>query len=439
MSSTSSRAVEGAPGNISPDSYELTKVLFYPNSGKKAININDFVQKLEFYEDINTPFIEGVIWIQDASNFLEEAKVCGNEKIEIKLKREPLDGTDEKVSKFDITLYIAEVFNFVREAPGKQFYKFRVVSEQLYNNQTKVLQRSFQGSIGKLVQDICKKDLKIDANLNLDTKDIIKGVYPTIRPIQAINWLLKNAFDNGTPYFFYETLQNGLQFNSLENLYDEDRYEEYEFIPYFDHEPGTTGSYNELRKRIAAIGSDLNMGKLGDIGGGAYASTLHTVDVSNKKYEKTFFNYDSSNPKKLNSNKPFSDNHKVLDRNLPDLKEGKNYFVSLNSLSFDGDYKNYHEPAYTTILKAESHLQTMGFNTQSIALKGDFGLSVGYKVGLKTVKPTTIEDAEMPPVMLDKYIGSSDYLVTRIVHKFDDYYTQKVTMQRDSSEVSVDA
>ena len=201
--STNSRSVEGAEGNVSPDSYQIEYVNFY-NNKDKGINIRAFVQKIELFEDINNPFLEGIIYIQDAANFYEEQKISGNEKIELKIKRTPIDETKETVSSFKLTLFIAEVFNFVRAAPGKQFYKFRVVSESLYNNQAKVLQRSFQGSIGELVSDICKKDLKIEEpNINTDTKMIIKGVYPTIRPLIAINWLLKNAFDNGTPYFVH--------------------------------------------------------------------------------------------------------------------------------------------------------------------------------------------------------------------------------------------
>jgi hypothetical protein len=437
MSSTSSRAVEGAEGIVSPDSYLIEHVKFHSNAGN-IVDIKAFIQKIELIEDLNHPFIEGVIFIQDAANFYEEQKISGNEKIEIRIKRTPIGGTKETISKLDLNLYIAEVFNFIRSGPSKQFYKFRIVSEHLYNNQAKVLQRSFQGSIGKLVKDICTRDLQIKkGEFNLDTKQIIKGVYPTIRPIQAVNWLLKNAFDNGTPYFFYDTLQDGIQFNSLENLYAQEAYEEYDFIPYFDHDIGTSGAYDELRQRIEVFGSDLSMGKLNDVGAGAYAATLHSLDISNKKYQKTFFNYDNADPKKLNANKPFSDEHKILDRNLSELKGAKNYFISLNSKAFD-NHANYHSPTHTTILKSESHLNTMGFNTHQISLNGDFGLQVGSKVNIKTVKPTTVEAAELPPVMIDKY-NSSDYLVTRVVHTFDDYYKMKVTIQRDSSEVSVDA
>ena len=80
----------------------------------------------------------------------------------------------------------------------------------------------------------------------------------------------------------------------------------------------------------------------------------------------------------------------------------------------------------------------MGFNTHQIELNGDFGLSVGAKVKMKTIKPTTIEDADLPPVMIDKYM-SGEYLVTRIDHRFDDFYKMVVTIQRDSVEENIDA
>ena len=437
MASVSARSVDGSDGNITPDSYELKEVIFYSNAGKE-IDIKAYIQKIELYEDINNPFLEAIVYIQDAANFFEEQKITGDEFVDIKMKRTPLEGTKEKISKFDLKFQIAEIFNFIRNGPSVQFYKFRLVSHHLYINQSKSLQRAFQGSVGELVKDICKKDLKVPkATINSDTKDIIKGVYPTIRPIQAINWLLKNAFDNGTPYFFYETFNNGLQFNSLENLYEKEVYETYEFLPYFDHDVGTSDSYNEQRVRIAGFGSNFNMGKLNDVGAGAYASTLHTLDYATKNYTKTFYNYDSSKPKTISKNKPFSDNKDINSRKYGEIKESKHFFVSLNSEAYPS-HKNYHGPAFTTILKSESHLQTLGFNTHKISLPGDFGLQVGNKVHMKIIKPTTIEDADMDTVMLDKY-NSGDYLVTKVTHSFDTFYTMNVTLQRDSSEVNIDA
>ena len=227
MPSASTRIAEGG-GTLTPDSYEIKNIFFHNNAGK-IIDIKSFAQEIQLIEDLNSPFLEAILSLQDATNFFEEQKVTGDELVDIKIKRTPMDGTKEKISEFDLKFKIAEVFNFLRDGPSRQYYKFRLVSKHLYTNQARSLQRSFQGSIGKLVADICKKDLLIE---------------------KAINWLLRNAFDNGTPYFFYETLKDGIQFNSLENLYEKEIYETYDFLPYFKHDIGTTDAYNELRTRV---------------------------------------------------------------------------------------------------------------------------------------------------------------------------------------------
>lgn len=85
MSSTSSRAVEGTDGIVSPDSYLIEHVKFHSNAGN-IVDIKSFIQKIEITEDLNHPFLEGVIFIQDAANFYEEQKITGNEKLELRIK-----------------------------------------------------------------------------------------------------------------------------------------------------------------------------------------------------------------------------------------------------------------------------------------------------------------------------------------------------------------
>jgi hypothetical protein len=127
MSNSSQSSSEG---NLTPGSYEIREILFFPNQGTTAetgVDISQAVGSITIEEDLNHPFIECVLGIIDAANFYEEQKVSGNEKVTIDIKRSPLPGTKEKFSEFKLTFFIAEVFNFVRNAPGKQFYKFRLV------------------------------------------------------------------------------------------------------------------------------------------------------------------------------------------------------------------------------------------------------------------------------------------------------------------------
>ena len=118
-----------------------------------------------------------------------------------------------------------------------------------------------------------------------------------IRDRQCINWLLRNAYDNGTPFYFYETTQDGIQFNSFENLIEEDSYKTYEFKPYFEYEMGSKEGYDEQARRITSLESALGMSKLEGMSNGSYASTLHSLDIATKGYKKHFYNYDSSDPK----------------------------------------------------------------------------------------------------------------------------------------------
>tara|TARA_B100000424_G_C22902844_1_gene480194 strand:- start:445 stop:1380 length:936 start_codon:yes stop_codon:yes gene_type:complete len=307
-------------------------------------------------------------------------------------------------------------------------------------NQTKVLRRSFQGSIGKLVEDICDKDLEIPIKtINRDTQEIIKGIYPTLRPIQSINWLLRNAYDNGTPYYFYETTQDGVQFNSLENLYDQEVYNEYEFKPFFEHDMGTKAGFDEQARRISSFGSELGMSKLEGMANGSYAATLHSLDIAKKEYKKDFYSYEESQPKKIEAKNPFSESTVIGEgqRKLSEMKEGKNYFLSRNTGAFTG-HKNYHEPNHITMMKGNSHLSTINFMTHNFVLPGDFNMTVGKLIKLNIVKASEMKELDDPTVPLDKYLGGK-YLVTSVQHSIGpESYQMFLRVQKDSLERGIE-
>ena len=104
------------------------------------------------------------------------------------------------------------------------------------------LNRKFEGNIGKLVKNIVFSDLKQYNNIAEISKSAqtIKGVYPSLRPIDAIRWLTRNAIDDGYPFYFYETLKhrdnntlNGkIHFKSLKEMAEEEVAAEYEHKPY---------------------------------------------------------------------------------------------------------------------------------------------------------------------------------------------------------------
>ena len=183
------------------------------------------------------------------------------------------------------------------------------------------------------------------------------------------------------------------------------------------------------------------MSKLEGMANGSYASTLHSLDIYNKEYKKEFFNYDESEPKKLEAKNPFSEDTSIGEgqRKLPEMKEGKNYFLSRNTGAFsDTNHKNYHEPNHITLLKGSSHLSTINFMTHNFALPGDFNMTVGKLVKLNIVKASEMQELDDPTVPLDKYLGGK-YLVTSVQHSIGpDSYNMFLTVQKDSLERGIE-
>ena len=373
------------------------------------------------------------IQIVDGANLLEEHELNGNEKIKMLIKQSPLTD-NSKTIKWELNLRVSEVYGYVRNLPSKQFYNLKCTSEHMYLNASKILRRSFEGTIGELIKKICK-DIQIEPKLiNESSKNVIKGIYPTIRPIQAANWLLRNAFEDGTPFYFYETVRSGLHFDSYKSMVNKDVYKTFDYKPQIKNALGGDDAFEEISKRVRKITGPFNMSQLSAVSQGAYSSSLFTVDIATKEFKES--NYTYKDNLKLNKYEPFSKEHKIFDRGYDVLKESKNYYISLNSKAFN--QTNYHGPLDQTILKGESYLKNINFNVLEITIPGDFELEVGNKIILEVVKATTSEHLNNPASMKDKYL-SGIYLVSDISHIFNEEFFQIVKIKRDSLGVNINA
>src|SRR6056300_721062 len=332
MSSKGTSRQFGSSGDsIVPGSYTLDYVFLYTNKGIE-LNIENLVNNFYINESLGTPFLEMDIQIVDGANLLEEHELNGNEKIKMLIKQSPLTD-NSKTIKWELNLRVSEVYGYVRNLPSKQFYNLKCTSEHMYLNASKILRRSFEGTIGELIKKICK-DIQIEPKLiNESSKNVIKGIYPTIRPIQAANWLLRNAFEDGTPFYFYETVRSGLHFDSYKSMVNKDVYKTFDYKPQIKNALGGDDAFEEISKRVRKITGPFNMSQLSAVSQGAYSSSLFTVDIATKEFKES--NYTYKDNLKLNKYEPFSKEHKIFDRGYDVLKESKNYYISLNSKAFN--------------------------------------------------------------------------------------------------------
>lgn len=429
MSRVNSKLANGSEALI-PSSYNLAEVVLTPSNGK-TVDITDLCAQISIRESLYAGSLQCDINIMDAANVLEKRKVVSGEVLDLLITRRLAGGVSDE---YRHSFRIAEVSSFAKLKPGTQTYVFKCISEHAYMSQLKTLSKPFNNVPGQLIQNICTDELGIDSDelsINTETKQTITGVYPRMRPMYLINWLTRRSYDNGSPFFFYETLGQGIHFDSYENMINKKNHNTYLHTPSVQSTPGSEDFIKDLKNKILKLTTDLNMSKYVDCAAGAYSSTLHTIDIAQKKYAK--FAYEYGKDLMLNKNGVLPSKLTFDDRAIESHRESTNFYVSLNTSAVSGG-SNYHAPNDTDMLTANAYIENMNGTELTIHIYGDFKLCVGMVIECNIMK-SVIEGNERPG--RDLYL-SGKYLVTSIEHKFEDEYTMQILLKKDSYIESLD-
>jgi len=429
MSRVNSKLANGSEALV-PSSYTLAEVLLTPSNGEVR-DITDLCAQINIRESLYAGSLQCDINILDAANVLEKLKVVSGEVLDLLITRRLAGGESDKYSH---TFRIAEVSSFAKLKPGTQTYVFKCISEHAYMSQLKTISKPFNNVPGALIQNICTDVLAIDPkelSINTETKQTITGVYPRMRPMYLISWLTRRSYDNGSPFFFYETLGQGIFFDSYENMINKKSYNEYMHSPFINTTIGSDENIKQLKNKILKIATDLNMSKYVDVANGAYSSTLHTLDIATKTYKKSSYTYGKD--LKLNKNGVLPSKLDFNDRAIESHRESTNFYVSLNTSAASGG-SNYHAPNDTDLLTANAYIENMDGTVLTIDIYGDFKLSVGMVITCNVIK--SVESAENERGK-DKYL-SGKYLVTSINHRFEDEYIMQLLLKKDSYIESLD-
>tara|TARA_B100001093_G_scaffold244275_1_gene233902 strand:+ start:2581 stop:3957 length:1377 start_codon:yes stop_codon:yes gene_type:complete len=426
-------------------SYVRDFVKLFPNSaGDEFTDIKQLINRIIFKENIRQGSIICEIDVLDGLNMLETFKLSGGEKVEIQLSQNTPLGNN----KLRKTFFVSDIINHTKPRPGYQTYQLICISEYAYLNNLIRLDRDFSGSPGSLIKNILKKDLRVkDEDIfkcNTESGSIIQGIYPKLKPLDAINWLKRNAFDENTPFYFYDTLHKGLILNSLKELINEDSDIEYIHKPYFGLFKNEEEEFVDSRKRVRKLSSNLGMSKFNQAGKGSYSSSLTSIDIATKTVVENFdyrYNDDFAikehklEGKTRAGNKPFSSETKFLDRELNNFPQSRRFNLSLNSLAFDK--KNYHDHVPLFIQKSEAIKNGFDYMSLELILNGDFRLHCGKMVSIiipkATSKGLTKSNKEIDEVL------SGSYIVTNIIHEFNmDEYVMNAELKKDSTLISLE-
>ena len=254
-----------------------------------AFDISSKVTKINLYESIDSPFVYGEMTVVDNDNLINKVPLVGQERLGIEFKYK----NKEVQLRFYVTEYIDT--KVMTEGVGAFVIKFTSVRE--FYNHTSVFSKSYKGRSSEIIQKIHKEYLKEDVEILSTSGTSHQMVYPYIKAYDAIEMLLTNTYavDN-TPIFLYETVNSpGVKLQSLGDMWgtsDDIVVIKNANIVNADNQTGqshrgitnfTEGADTQVIKK--------NFSTLDNIADGRYSSNMTTVDISNKYYEESTFDY----------------------------------------------------------------------------------------------------------------------------------------------------
>jgi len=435
-----------------PKAFIINEIFLYTNSGEQ-INLQDLLQNIFINESIYQSGISVEIFLKDNIGLINDLRLSGNEQIKLKISRREPFNSGSRLKGYQLDLFVMEIKDYSRTRPSEVAYTLECVSKHVYLNNKKLLSRSFNGNIADLIRSIVESDL--NSNLTVEAAaENIKGIYPYIQPLSGISWLLRNAFDNGMPFYFYESPQYGLIFTSYKKIldtYKDNPHRTYNNFPML----GTSISadapideaFDEEKNKIFQIKSNLNVSKLNAGAKGAFKSVLNKIDISNKsKIQsvltgdrfKTDWEYTFDGNKTLNNSSPINPTMTINDEQLLDFRAVKHHYISYNGLAYSNTYfanalKNYHNPTDMSILEAEGRKHNLDTLKQEIVIAGDFDLTCGTIVNLQLLKNDDVSIELENNKNIEDDILSGKHLVTAVRHQFGaNGYTMSVALKKDS-------
>lgn len=420
----------------SSDAFNLVKLEVVTNQNK-SIDIKSLMLEMSYFEDIFRSATTGHILINDSIGFINNLKMNGSEKINLKFNKTTASDNAYAIEK---TFRIVRIGERIRKNFNTETYSIHFCSEELLYSEQKKVSKSYAGkTISYIVSDILKSYL----NVGIERQDIEEtdGIYdfviPYKKPFEAINFVMNYARSktNNTAYdFVFFEDKFGFNFRSLQSLYLKDVYNSYSFSPK-SYQP--TSSTEELSRSINSIRAFTFLDTFDSLYGttmGVFANRVITVDPLSRSYYVTDYDYDRQYKLSTHLNEfPLQKSSTVsYDSVLKVLTTNKNQDKLLGISDKPGavskDTYNEDRIRFRTAQMAAALYTRVKLN-----IAGDPNISVGDII---QVQLPLISESQTPGV--DKY-HSGKYIVTAVRQIVDSNmeYETILEIAKDSFSVPV--
>ena len=406
------------PDTIVSGRITLNEIVLKSVSVDRTLDITDFVDSFNLFEDIFTNTLTGNMSIGDTGNLISNFPIVGHEEIHITMGTPNIERVQTK--KFRI-YKVTDVNN---QNVGLRRYTIHLLSNEFFMNLKSAVSRSFpKSTTSSIAEKIFRTDLESDKDFDIEeTQNVYDIVIPNWKPFDAMNWLAKRSMAenrDGANYMFYET-RDGFHFRSLESLVEE------ESVGVYRRRPSDVAEGNpdeEQYRNVNQIEIVNAFDMVANIPNGMYANRLVIHDMIKRKSEILDYDYSKEYDKMIH----VEDNKKTNNWRLSDTQnmsgQGSSMLVheSADELTsrplskqtlvsrFD-DTNTYYEK---TLQNRISQMQQLNNIKLNITISGDTTRKVGDVLDLEIPSVETHVDGTVP---MDK-LYNGRYLVTSLRHK----------------------
>jgi len=372
-------------------------------------NITNQVLAIEIYEDLYSPFMSGVLTVNDSFDMVNLFPFIGEEYLNVHLYTPSLDIKDHIDSQF----YIYKVSNRIIIGDRTVVYQIHFISKEAIVDVNKHVSRAYSGKVSDIAKEIItNKNYGLETNkkeIIEPTGNVTKFISNYWTPIQNINYAAGTAVSvsGASNYVFFEN-RNGFNFVSMDYLYKQEVKQEFKYDNYARDVRSNGSSVINLTedyKRILDLDVPVVQDYMERARSGMFASKIITHDILTKNYNSKNFDIatDYSKTTHMNPNGIISNNN-VRHPNSKIINMSKYYGV------FD---------KYTDVSNAKSIQRRISQLAQAettkinIVVLGRTDYTVGMKVklDLNKIEPIAKDENDIQ----DK-IFSGNYIISAINH-----------------------
>ena len=370
-----------------------------------VISLEDMYTEFSVFEDVFSPFVTASIAVIDGNNILKDGPLLGGEVVNVEFET-----PSRNIAKYKFIVKSIDNVDPVPPMNTSYSYTLNCISEEAFINNTKLISKTYTGSMSDIVANVLKKDLETKKPLFFDTT---KGVQDFIinyeRPFDAIRKASKRAVslqDKSSSYFFFEN-KEGFHFMTLETLADTNKSKigDKIFINVPVSSAKEANNPDEYRQLLGMAVSD-TPNLVDDIESGVFNSKTITFDLITKTTKTTSFNLSEQ----ISEFKGFSDKKENIriPKNVVKKYSGgsaKVYYRVADSSNKDTyiDEMLAKKVAYTMLLLKSPML---------LNSHGDSSLKVGDVVTVKYPKTSGING----DTAKEEKNTSGNHLVIRLRH-----------------------